>query len=1318
MFCKDSEQSPFKALCIYMLGVFGLIAKYNETIEPNVIKAELLTMFVVGLLMSAVTMVLSELIRPKPDIENAKPASKGDFRFPTAVENRPVPLIWGKVKLAGPNVTWWGDFRQFPVRETIKTGLWSKKRVTTGFEYFVGIDMALCRGGVTPVSFHRLFIGDKEVGGTPETDIDEPTFLGGNDFGSGGIVSSVEFFPGSTTQVASTYLTGILSPDPVSGQRGTAHYVFEGGYIGNTTQIKPFAFELSRFPSLLLDDATTAGEAGSYTAGENIILSDDCNPMEALYECIVDDDWGMGKSSSVVDLANFADAANTLHTEENGFGFQLERGLQVSELIDLLQKQMDAVLFQDRRTGKYQIRLARQDYTPNLTATSVTGTNTYNVPSDGTTMVTDQVIYAAGFDNASNNGRKTVVSSTATTVVVSNALVNETPSGDAFGGARISELNGIDDANKIEVREFARQTWDGTANQIRVGFADRSREYFETFARSDSLGSQRSQNNETVTTTINYPGVKLGDLATKIAARELRFLSFPFAKATVLTNRQMWDVNPGDPIRWTSEALGIVDLVMRITRVDFGNIAGEMTLSLVQDIFSLEAGFFGNPPTPLWELPTQGVLPIDLDEHQVFEAPKAIVDRDVLFPGRPDRVFVGARAQSGETAIRIYQRNDTVTPTGDYAVDGQNEGMFLIGSLNVGLTSGDANPTTTIQLSASPDSQTRILFAMDPDGATPAEIGQQLANIIKIGDEFIGFESAAANGALIDLTNCYRGLMHSVPADHTASDLVYLLFVSGGLSDTTILPGNIIDVQPRTVSRDEELTEGNSKTFQLTMNNVYRRPYPPFALDINGSPLPSSVSLDTAITNPGADDKGLDIEWFRRDFETTDEVLSLTADAETLDAGFQAKNNHLNKLSATVTDDSLVLDAASGTFAAGNTDVISRADAIWKTDGDIPSSMAVSLDTRHTVSSVDYDALQSFSFSTTPTSAELAALTNLGTTFANGGPSILYTTLATGTYVMTLETSITSGQFRINGGAWTNLPITATVSTDTLEFRHTDNGGSPANTIGILANPSATDVAYVVFNTETEFEALVGYWTMNDASDVDRVARFGGAPDLADNNTVAAVTGKFGSAARLQMNGATPEYLSLPSAQYSLDMQLDYTIDWTISMWVKHATGTTVTAGSPHSQGFLFRGVWTSDISLLFLWSSSLGYGIITYDGTGSGTGTEDGRANATLGATSGTEDVWHLLTATYDTSGNSLELHLDGVLQSNGADKTPNGVMNQPTTAEDVLIGQVNGGTFGSSLVTGLQTEDTAIDDVRIYHRRMLTAEILAMFNATQPIT
>ncbi|KKL46133.1 hypothetical protein LCGC14_2348590, partial [marine sediment metagenome] len=149
----------------------------------------------ISLFLFVASIIISELLRPKPKIQEAKPAGLGDFQFPTATEGRPVPLLWGRVRIKGANEIWHGDLAQTAITEKVKTGLFSSQRITKGWRYHLGIQFALCRGpGVVLV---KVQIGDEEafsgsVASGSRFDINKPQILGGDDFGAGGIQATVD----------------------------------------------------------------------------------------------------------------------------------------------------------------------------------------------------------------------------------------------------------------------------------------------------------------------------------------------------------------------------------------------------------------------------------------------------------------------------------------------------------------------------------------------------------------------------------------------------------------------------------------------------------------------------------------------------------------------------------------------------------------------------------------------------------------------------------------------------------------------------------------------------------------------------------------------------------------------------------------------------------------------------------------------------------------------------------------------------------------------------------------------------------------------
>ncbi|KKN40601.1 hypothetical protein LCGC14_0731620, partial [marine sediment metagenome] len=98
--------------------------------------------------MSIALFLVSALLAPKPDIEDARPAGLGDFQVPTADETRPVPIMWGTIDIKGPNVIWYGDLSTVKIKKKIKTGMFSSKKITVGYRYFIGVDIVLCYGPI------------------------------------------------------------------------------------------------------------------------------------------------------------------------------------------------------------------------------------------------------------------------------------------------------------------------------------------------------------------------------------------------------------------------------------------------------------------------------------------------------------------------------------------------------------------------------------------------------------------------------------------------------------------------------------------------------------------------------------------------------------------------------------------------------------------------------------------------------------------------------------------------------------------------------------------------------------------------------------------------------------------------------------------------------------------------------------------------------------------------------------------------------------------------------------------------------------------
>ena len=783
----------------------------------------IISTIIVALVVSAISLVLSELLKPKPNLQNAKPGGIGDFKFPTAIEGRPVPIVWGTVQQAGPNVVWWGDLEAVKIQEKIKTGLFSSKKITTGFRYFVGVQMALCRGPIDAVT--KIWIGDKLAFDNGSftfgtLNIDEPNLFGGVKFGTGGIQGDVSITQGNETDSDNTYLSTVQSP--TTPYRGTSFAVLEKGYIGTSTSIKPWKFEIQRFPNQL-------GLAG----GIEKVNTFDANPAAVLYEILTDTDWGFGFSVSKVDVANFQAAATTLESEGNGFSMLLDREIEANELLELLQEQIGGVVFLDMATGQYKIKLARDDYD-----------------------------------------------------------INTVPE--------------LDPSNVVEIRDFSRGTWNETSNQVRIGYTDRSKDYFESFAISSDIANRLIQDSEVVTTTQKYPGVKDAALTAQIAGRELQELSVPVARATVVVDRTLYELKPLDAVAFTEPNLGFTKLPMRVMRINYGSLdSGTIELGLVQDRFKFSAAFFGTPDVSLWTPPETTVVAPPADEQLVFESPYAISRRDPEFPELFDRVWCGLRRQGAEITFKIHQRSAAGAPSGSYIEDSDDIPEFmLMGELTSDLALGDAEGSATIAIDPDPDTVANLedAFTASPSSA---DIGQNLVNLCMIGSdpataEFIGVTSVTDQTTYLDLENVWRGMLDTAPRAHTAGTPVYLIFAGGDLNQSAFNRGYNVDVQLRGLSMTDELAEGSAVTTSLTLNDRNRRPYPPTQMEINGSAYPATVDVDTLKSGGSTlDERGLDVGFTRRDWRTYDEVEGIGTDAGSLAGDFPTNNGTEYQVEAT-----------------------------------------------------------------------------------------------------------------------------------------------------------------------------------------------------------------------------------------------------------------------------------------------------------------------------------------------------------------------------------------------------------------------------------
>jgi hypothetical protein len=126
-------------------------------------------------------------------------------------------------------------------------------------------------------------------------------------------------------------------------------------------------------------------------------------------------------------------------------------------------------------------------------------------------------------------------------------------------------------------------------NAIRVAYSDRKRQWQRNTvtATDHALVATMGQ---TIVQEVEFLGCTTETLAGRLAARELRAVTTPLARATAYCDRSPAALVPGQFARLTWPEYGISNKVMRVVEVDWGTLEDpRVTIDLVDDVFALPA---------------------------------------------------------------------------------------------------------------------------------------------------------------------------------------------------------------------------------------------------------------------------------------------------------------------------------------------------------------------------------------------------------------------------------------------------------------------------------------------------------------------------------------------------------------------------------------------------------------------------------------------------------------------------------------------------------------------------------------------------------
>lgn len=614
---------------------------------------------------------------------------------------------------------------------------------TVGYKYYVGMHLILHHGNCDKLI--KIAVDDREAfsgaltGGSLLIDKEE---LFGGESREGGVKGSIDLETGLPTQVVNAYLLSKLGAF-TTAFRGVTAIVLKHVYIGINPYPKPWAFRVQRIHKRH-DNQTQWYDAKAEIGTGNM------NPAHIIRECLNDPDWGLGYQDGDIDDTTFTTAADTLYTEGMGISIKWDSQSAIEDFIKDILKHIDAVLYVERTTGKFSLKLIRGDY------------------DEAELLILDE--------------------------------------------------NNIDKVNSFKLLSFGE-----LVNSVTVTYWDSVLGEDSTITVSDIALSQQQGRNNAVSK--NYKGFTNTQSASTVAQRDLKQLSTPLISCTIDANRDGNVLNIGSAFKLTWPDYNLNELIMRVTGISYGDgTTNKVKIQCVQDVFATPTVSFITAPPIEWIDPSGP--PIEVPFQIAIEAPYLELVQSVgqtqidsLLAANPDIGYVQAAA-ARPTGSAIYSLLFT-DPGAAYSEVGKVD--FAPSALL------DENITRI---------QTSFLISNQSDF-------EQLTvgSWFQIGEEIMAFVSIVT-----DTLTVQRGVLDTVPIEHTISEWLLFCDYYSGFDATEYTASDDIDVKLPTVSGGGQLSLAASPISNIVLDSRAIRPYPPGDFKVNNEYFPVNLIGDLVLT--------------------------------------------------------------------------------------------------------------------------------------------------------------------------------------------------------------------------------------------------------------------------------------------------------------------------------------------------------------------------------------------------------------------------------------------------------------------------------------
>ncbi len=407
-----------------------------------------------------------------------------------------------------------------------------------------------------------------------------------------------------------------------------------------------------------------------------------------------------------------------------------------------------------------------------------------------------------------------------------------------------SSAGTLDESNILSLENYEIKSTPENINKLTVNYTNYDNPDNIGSVTVDSLASIRTRSASTVSiaeqseikeTSRDYWGITEPELALKVATRDLMMLSIPLSKVTLLINRTMQHLVPGDTFVFSWDALGITSLTMRVLSVDIGSSDNSvMRIDAIADVFSFGDAVVTEAPYTEWTDPSTAP-PQNIDVALITELETSYVEAY----NKVD-AFDNSKCYTSHSCIRpnIYYVSYMLLDKLDTDATYTNNGTHPFADTYSVIVDAPIIEEATTTITTAESISTVITTLLTQSPKVLGFIGNEMVVLTAVNTATELVVSRGAGDTVVE--------SHSAGTQLTFVDITQNNF-GNVVSPLGLNSGEVYDYKLLPINRVATLSADACTAHTVPMTGRIQKPYPPGYVLINDNTYPATSPLKAVV---------------------------------------------------------------------------------------------------------------------------------------------------------------------------------------------------------------------------------------------------------------------------------------------------------------------------------------------------------------------------------------------------------------------------------------------------------------------------------------